>query len=136
MPNWCSNTVTISHPDPDRIAALVAGLKSDEPEFFQIIRPMPESVGDDWYNWRVAHWGTKWDISEFEIYDETPNSIHGYFETAWSPPVALYEFMVSEGYHIEAAYSEFGMGFRGTFSNDEGDFCEEYNPDEEEGEFE
>jgi hypothetical protein len=54
--------------------------------------------GDDWYNWNVRNWGTKWDvaISSTETYfnttvEDTANGdnhvVHYNFETAWSRPM-------------------------------------------------
>ena len=38
------------------------------------------------------------------------------FDTAWSPPITLYEYMVEEqGYDILAYYTEEGMAFAGKF---------------------
>jgi hypothetical protein len=137
MPNWCSNTLYVSHPDAAKISALVSELQKEKPEPFNLLRPMPpEFESEGWYQWRVGHWGTKWDACDPEIYEQEPNRLCVHFMTAWSPPIPLYDFMKAEGYQIDAAYSEDGMCFRGTYTNDEGDFCEEYNPDEEEGEFE
>ena len=42
---------------------------------------------DNWYDWQVNHWGTKWDINGDvginDIDDETCSLV---FQTAWSPP--------------------------------------------------
>lgn len=35
----------------------------------------------NWYNWCVANWGTKWNASDTEIWDDTIS-----FNTAWSSP--------------------------------------------------
>lgn len=54
--------------------------------------------GDDWYNWNVRNWGTKWDVavSSTETYpnttvEDTANGdnhvVHYNFETAWSRPM-------------------------------------------------
>jgi hypothetical protein len=54
--------------------------------------------GDDWYNWNVRNWGTKWDVavSSIETYpnttvEDTANGenhvVHYNFETAWSRPM-------------------------------------------------
>lgn len=36
----------------------------------------------DWYDWSIAHWGTKWNADTIEISENTI-----LFETAWSPPI-------------------------------------------------
>jgi hypothetical protein len=51
----------------------------------------PDDPEYDWYNWRLANWGVKWDLrvgapeSEWEF---EPNRIYGFFETPWCAPVA------------------------------------------------
>lgn len=54
--------------------------------------------GDDWYNWNVRNWGTKWDVavSSTETYPDTTmedtangdnHVVHYNFQTAWSRPM-------------------------------------------------
>ena len=51
-------------------------------------------MGNNWYDWNVRNWGTKWDIamSDEEQYRETSvdmtdaDSVTYQFNTAWSPP--------------------------------------------------
>jgi hypothetical protein len=50
----------------------------------------------DWYTWRVANWGTKWDA-----YDGSwVGGYHTYgyhaFSTAWSPPEALIQYLAEK----------------------------------------
>lgn len=44
---------------------------------------------DNWYDWHIANWGTKWNSYDNEIHDD--NSFH--FETAWSMPEPIFEMM-------------------------------------------
>ena len=52
----------------------------------------------DWYNWRLANWGTKWnlvpnrggDLYTYNI-DMHDDWLQLTFETAWSPPNGIYE---------------------------------------------
>jgi hypothetical protein len=51
--------------------------------------------GNNWYDWNVTNWGTKWDVavtddkeySDTELMEETENSLAYRFNTAWSPPL-------------------------------------------------
>ena len=50
--------------------------------------------GNNWYNWNVREWGTKWDVglrdnerfSDTELLEETDTSLLYSIHTAWSPP--------------------------------------------------
>ena len=44
---------------------------------------------DRWYDWRVNHWGTKWDAYDVVVTDDDPESVEIEFNTAWSPPEAI-----------------------------------------------
>ena len=46
---------------------------------------------DNWYDWQVHHWGTKWDI---QCNDATlvDNVLEVSFESAWSPPVEALQY--------------------------------------------
>ena len=39
-----------------------------------------------WYDWRVNHWGTKWDCYDVVVTDEDPDQFEVEFNTAWAPP--------------------------------------------------
>ena len=41
---------------------------------------------DRWYDWRVNHWGTKWDAYDVVVTDDDPESVEIEFNTAWCPP--------------------------------------------------
>lgn len=46
--------------------------------------------GNDWYTWNQTNWGVKWDASNVDLQDETPNgesyAIHYTFESPWGIP--------------------------------------------------
>lgn len=46
-----------------------------------------------WYDWCIAHWGTKWNAVRGEVIDDGPGFISLRFETAWSPPLPVFEAM-------------------------------------------
>jgi len=125
MPNWCDNAVTISHEDKSKIDAIEAGLAKEEKEFFNVIRPRPASEEDNWYGWNVNEWGTKWEASVHDWNREDDNTIWVSFDSAWSPPTALYGFMHDEdGYDVRAYYHEGGMSFCGRFEDGYDDYYE------------
>ena len=63
-----------------------------QPEF----EPIPGHVGEDdrWYHWRKDNWGTKWDRYEYRLVAKGDNCLKLRFTTAWSPPYALFEYLL------------------------------------------
>jgi hypothetical protein len=45
------------------------------------------------YDWRVEHWGTKWNAHDFHVTVDAPGCYEFHFETAWGPPVPVWEKM-------------------------------------------
>lgn len=137
MPNWCYNRVTIEHDDAEKIAKLLEAIK--EKRFFNHIVPMPEAMrntvspsapnhellnlygASNWYDWSIAHWGTKWEARVEDIEEDT-NCLNLYFETAWGPPIQVYDAMLWQGFRVECFYTEEGMGFAGVYK-DGRDLC-------------
>ena len=126
MPNWCMNNLTVEHDDPamvDRFEkAYNAGNTCNE------FIPMPEDIGDGWYNFCVNNWGTKWDFGGAGNHglDATRvgNQVSCTFDSAWAPPVGLYEKLVELGYNVKATYWEPGMAFCGVWDNGFDDYME------------
>ena len=76
MPNWVYNHIEVNN------ERAIDFMRSDERDFdFEKIIPMPTEEKDNWYDWRINNWGTKWNASEVEV-DGTSVT----FETAWSAP--------------------------------------------------
>jgi hypothetical protein len=117
MPNWCYNSVTLSHEDTTKIDSLAEELSKEETEPFQHLRPRPVEHEEDWYGWNCNNWGTKWDINPMDWERDGDNTITINFDSAWSPPIAMYEFLESEGWEVRALYHEPGMGFAGRYED-------------------
>jgi len=71
---------------------------------FNTIIPMPAAVQDSkdavgetgrpvWDEWSCANWGTKWNAHAFCLGKDETNHLECSFETAWSPPVPIWEKM-------------------------------------------
>lgn len=64
---------------------------------------------DNWYDWRNAHWGTKWNACESN-YDEECESVH--FDTAWSIPYPVIAKIADENPDVKLdGYSEEETGW-------------------------
>lgn len=131
MPNWCDNRAILRHEDVKVIDALEAEMikKNDDGLSmacpFQHLRPRPLAE-EDWYNWNIQNWGSKWDANTIDWDRGGDNELTIYFDSAWSPPVALYEYLTEQGWEVDAVYHESGMGYAGMFVDGE-DFYHEYD---------
>ena len=146
MPNWCSNTLTLEHDDPEMIRRAKEAM--DRGEFLNEFIPVPEdlkntmagSYGDDakqaelvaqtqrnverygygnWYDYCVGEWGTKWDVGgdgQADISDDGL-SMNASFDSAWSPPVNAYAKLEAQGFRVSAMFYESGMAFAGSYED-------------------
>lgn len=136
MPNWCANDLTITTKTPKQFVKLIQGItnNNDQPLDFNRVIPVPQELMDssapnktnpqeminkygfaDWYDFRVAKWGTKWNASDVEMSLVSPTEVTFSFNTAWSPPIPIIE-AIARKYpfaEITLSYYEEGMGFAG-----------------------
>ena len=153
MPNWCNNTLTLTHADPAMIDKAITAYNAGE--LFDTFIPVPEALkitagflGDgaeqkaleakeqdnlnkyghkNWYDWCIANWGTKWDISPWEnVTRVNENTVTFGFDTAWGPAIQAYEAMEALGFSIDAMYYEPGMCFAGTVTSSDGEIFDDY----------
>jgi hypothetical protein len=96
MPNYCWNKVRIGA-DPSTIVLL------KETEFsFEKLVPQPtfepnvdiSGTDDRWYNWRVKHWGTKWDRFDYKLEKWGEEALQMTFTTAWAPPTEFFKSLL------------------------------------------
>lgn len=153
MPNWCSNSVTIVGPK-EKIEAFGKFLDENNGkdwfDFFlacpkELTDTMSGSFGDtakqaeleaqqkaniekyghsDWYSWCIENWGTKWNC-DAQDWSVEGDRITFWFDSAWSPPIALYNVIERDNiFEVEAGYLEEGMGFVGRYSGGFDDYHE------------
>ena len=69
---------------------------------------------DNWYDWCLEHWDTKWDASEVYLQDDGWMLKYD-FDTAWSPPEKICHALREKfpDLHISWFYREDGMEFAG-----------------------
>ena len=155
MPNWCSNHITVRGSNQADIQRLADAFDRGEfcgtvvpmPEELNITSgflgdPVAQAELEaktqanlekygyaNWYDFNVANWGTKWEIggdgntAEREV---DGLSFTAAFESAWSPPIAVCEALVEQGFEVTLYYYEPGMGFVGKWE-DGIDDCYEYS---------
>jgi hypothetical protein len=96
---------------------------------------------NDWYEWAVKNWGTKWDCYDVTSWDITENGDNSsatiYYQTAWSPVTNAWE-TISKNYPSLEFFHEFadeGGGFVGNQLIQNGDIVEDndYEWDSDEG---
>ena len=155
MPNWCDNQVSITGPNSviDKIEKIVKEESNNaENGLLQFFHPMPKVMLDteagpiaktkaeknarksrklefgaeNWYDWRVENWSTKWEVCEFygvdrqHLNDSLDESTISFgFSSAWAPPIGAYEqFLIdNENCSLKALYYEGGCDFMGEWDN-------------------
>jgi hypothetical protein len=155
MPNWCNNFVEVSHEDPAKIKALaeamergefcefvipvpqelkdtVSGFHGDSDEQRKLEEQTARNVekygAGNWYDFCVNRWGTKWDVSCDGQVDIHPDGqlVTASFDSAWSPPIGVYEELVEQGYGVRAYYYEGGMAYAGIWDNGSDDCYQDW----------
>lgn len=150
MPNWASNYVEVTHEDPAKIRELFKAMKENRflgsviPVPQELKDTVAGSFGDaeqqalleaqtkhnieqfgygNWYDFCVGRWGTKWEVDTLNDVDMDPDAttVTVSFDSAWSPPLGVYEELVEQGYSVRAYYYESGMGFAGIWDNGDDD---------------
>jgi hypothetical protein len=129
MPNWCSNNLTVSG-DAIKVKSFFNNGIHNGVWRMSLYFPMPIELEnttspnkepsedlikrfghDNWYDWRCANYGTKWDADSDNYGDD-----YVQFETAWNPPLPWLEKVAKDypGLTFRLDYSEEGMQFCGT----------------------
>ena len=146
MPNWCNNNIEIIGPKK-KVDALIEGAKKGE--FINTLYPMPKELEDtqstsdqevmkkqpvvdghnNWYDWRVANWSTKWDVDVYdgsiqeqeELFgkDDGDKKVAFGFDSAWSPPIgACEQYLIDNNdMSIRLTYYEPGCDFMGIWED-------------------
>jgi hypothetical protein len=139
MPNWCNNNVEITGP-VEKIKALFDAATAEGSGLLNAMVPMPERLkdtvkgsngdADNWYDWAVSNWGTKWDVSteglEYTDNEDGTATISGYFDSAWAPPIDCYNrFLEADSdCTVHGSYYEMGCDFGGFYDNGDDEYLE------------
>ena len=146
MPNWCNNNIEITGPK-HKLDKLLEGAK--EGQLLNTLYPMPKELEDtensndtekmskqpvvdghnNWYDWRVDKWSTKWDVDVYdgsiqeqeELFgkDDGDKKVAFGFDSAWSPPIGACETYLENNndMSIKLTYYEPGMDFMGIWED-------------------
>ena len=147
MPNWCNNSVSITHNDPEKLRDLVEAVNTNK--FLNYAVPVPQALFEtvagsvsederdaheaqkkrnlelygakDWYDFCTTRWGTKWEVDLYSKVEFDPAGVTFGFDSAWSPPTGAYQALVEQGFSVCAFYYEPGMAYAGKWSDEDGD---------------
>ena len=74
-----------------------------------------EHGATDWYDWSIAHWGTKWDADATVRWTKAPTDVRLVFDTAWAPPAVWVKYVSARFPRLSfrLAYAEQGAGYAG-----------------------
>ena len=161
MPNWCENQISSTGPNSviDKIEKIINADDSHENTgLLNFFHPMPKELEgttspssasdkpqpkvdgfDNWYDWRNANWGTKWEVCEFYGVDRSyinddESQITVGFSSAWGPPLEAYQrFLDKHPVILEARYYEPGCDFMGIWDNGDDTCyeCSKYGSDDD-----
>ena len=142
MPNWCWNHLEVTG-DEKQLQKFVekstTNIERDDEFSFNGTYSMPKTLRitagthlsfiekikkyinirlygyDNWYNWSIANWGTKWDACESNICHNDIDYFTVSFDTAWSPPIAWIDNIMQDFPDLcfTLEYEEPGMCFGG-----------------------
>lgn len=152
MPNWCDNRISIT--GPNALINKISMTVNAEEGILNVIAPIPaelkDSVSgsenakpdwqkkqskelikkygyDNWYDWCLNNWGTKWDLCEYyadlpsfrEYFDDGMSRINFGSSSAWSPPIGALTHFISENEDVDVKclYYEGGCDFMGIWDN-------------------
>ena len=121
MPNWCSNELIIEG-KPKELSRLMKQVEITKSEatdehyesVFACHRviPRPVNESDNWYNWNIENWGSKWDLSDPRLDNsEWENGVIRYtFESAWSPVIPVVQALAKEHKKVTITYNYYEGG--------------------------
>lgn len=151
MSNWVKNIVRYEG-DEDAINQMLMEIQDDSLgagtiDFDKII-PMPDHIyrgnlgeverklygANNWYNWCMRNWGTKWNACHQEPHDVTRDPSVMEFDTAWTAPFPIYEVLSRKysniRFYITWADEDIGVNC-GEVTFYDGEVEEEYISDDE-----
>jgi hypothetical protein len=148
MPNWCSNVLNVYKREDSKqcqkeFDAFVNGIMSDAPNESPLtmakLVPPPDDIVkiehpnetqkqrfldlygvSGWYDWNIANWGCKWDISEGGVNNKEEGVFECSFDTPWGPPDAFIRKVIEmfPNLFFSLQFIEEGCAFAGEITSD------------------
>ncbi len=143
MPNWCNNYLKVEG-DLTKFNAVLGDKSFSIGAFIPTPKELvdtvadgskhPENVAkygaDNWYDWNVANWGTKWDVDS-ETKEQSDTVAAFAFDSAWAPPTkaiaAISKLYPDLKFTLE--YFEGGMMFCGIATAEAGELDDDCTED-------
>lgn len=123
MPNWVTNKVRLTGNKKDVESFKEKHFTIDEDKEkqfdFETIIPMPKNIfrgnlgqeernlygNNNWYDWSIENWGTKWNSRNCCIYDtfnsKDNSELNFSFDTAWSFPFQIFTELAKQYPNME-----------------------------------
>jgi hypothetical protein len=135
MTNWCLNKVLIKVPNNKLLKKLKNALdqETDSPNYVQLsdgrivsegatdlfnqLVPRPPEISEhqNFSEWEIANWGTKWDAKPRDTYWPDKYTVNFEILTALGPPIAFFENLERMGYLVNGYYLEELTGLLGVY---------------------
>lgn len=129
MPNWCSSTITLSFATPEHLDSFLSqahidkdtGLylsNEDMTDLFDKFLPTPPETlsSQAWYDWRLDHWGCKWNPIIDSVTADVPSlSITLELQTPGHPPISFFSNLIRlfPGSSAHIQYTDLNMNIFG-----------------------
>ena len=119
-------TMEVLHPTPPELLEQTSPVmwrgelhdEEGQKVFEEHIKSLKERFGhEDWYGWRIANWGTKWDVSDSWVDEHDGDALTINYTTAWGPNSMFIHYASTQfpNLHFKLSYEEPGMGFCGCY---------------------
>jgi hypothetical protein len=77
---------------------------------------------NNWYDWSVKNWGTKWNACYVDVTFESDDEVHYQFETAWDYPHPIIRELRRKFPDLEIGGGGYIEGFEESFDLDDPQF--------------
>lgn len=123
MPNWCNNTLIIKG-QPKQLHKLLKHIELTESEAKALgyeggtkfschrVKPRPADQEDNWYEWNKENWGSKWDLTDLDFFEDDWESgmVGMNFQTAWTPIQKIMDELATEFPKVRLEYTFYEEG--------------------------